>query len=113
MSFYTEIQVHHTDFEEVDISTVKMQILDLLQDDAIHSDVYESILTAFTSGKASINADSVYCCDLFKRIIKLLPNANFECRGLGEEFFYTWIICVSDGEIIYLSEPWETDNPFI
>ncbi|HCA5017079.1 TPA: hypothetical protein MW165_002669 [Acinetobacter baumannii] len=114
MSFYTELQVRYTDFDTIDLSTEKQNILEILTEDSIHEDVYNALVDAFSNGQAGLNVDPVYCLELIEKITALFPNANFECRGLGEEyFFYTWILCVENGQIIFSSKPWETENPFI
>ncbi|ENL1823008.1 hypothetical protein AB4U73_003507, partial [Acinetobacter baumannii] len=82
-------------------------------EDSIHEDVYNALVDAFSNGQAGLNVDPVYCLELIEKITALFPNANFECRGLGEEYFYTWILCVENGQIIFSSKPWETENPFI
>ncbi|MEI1689924.1 hypothetical protein V8P55_16795 [Acinetobacter baumannii] len=113
MSFYTELQVRYTDFDTIDLSTEKQNILEILTEDSIHEDVYNALVDAFSNGQAGLNVDPVYCIKLIEKITALFPNANFECRGLGEEYFYTWILCVENGQIIFSSKPWETENPFI
>ncbi|MFW6764562.1 hypothetical protein ACODTN_17390 [Acinetobacter pittii] len=113
MSFYTELQVRYTDFDTIDLSTEKQKILEILTEDSIHEDVYGALVDAFSDGQAGLNVDPVYCLELIEKITALFPNANFECRGLGEEYFYTWILCVENGQIIFSSKPWETENPFI
>ncbi|MEJ7565028.1 hypothetical protein WKI25_09535 [Acinetobacter baumannii] len=113
MSFYTELQVRYTDFDTIDLSTEKQNILEILTEDSIHEDVYNALVDAFSNGQAGLNVDPVYCLELIEKITALFPNANFECRGLGEEYFYTWILCVENGHIIFSSKPWETENPFI
>ncbi|MCT9460946.1 hypothetical protein KTJ21_11365 [Acinetobacter baumannii] len=113
MSFYTELQVRYTDFDMIDLSTEKQNILEILTEDSIHEDVYNALVDAFSNGQAGLNVDPVYCLELIEKITALFPNANFECRGLGEEYFYTWILCVENGQIIFSSKPWETENPFI
>ncbi|MFW1924275.1 hypothetical protein [Acinetobacter geminorum] len=113
MSFYTELQVRYTDFDTIDLSTEKQNILEILTEDSIHEDVYGDLVHAFSNGQAGLNVDPVYCLQLIEKITALFPNANFECRGLGEEYFYTWILCVENGQIIFSSKPWETENPFI
>ncbi|WP_335980287.1 hypothetical protein [Acinetobacter pittii] len=113
MSFYTELQVRYTDFDTIDLSTEKQKILEILTEDSIHEDVYGDLVHAFSDGQAGLNVDPVYCLELIEKITALFPNANFECRGLGEEYFYTWILCVENGQIIFSSKPWETENPFI
>ncbi|AMO42182.1 hypothetical protein ODQ17_15200 [Acinetobacter sp. IRS14] len=113
MSFYTELQVRYTDFDTIDLSTEKQKILEILTEDSIHEDVYGDLVHAFSDGQAGLNVDPVYCLQLIEKITALFPNANFECRGLGEEYFYTWILCVENGQIIFSSKPWETENPFI
>ncbi|KRI54469.1 hypothetical protein [Acinetobacter pittii] len=113
MSFYTELQVRYTDFDTIDLSTEKQKILEILTEDSIHEDVYGNLVDAFSDGQAGLNVDPVYCLQLIEKITALFPNANFECRGLGEEYFYTWILCVENGQIIFTSKPWETENPFI
>ncbi|MDC4814571.1 hypothetical protein NQ815_12580 [Acinetobacter baumannii] len=113
MSFYTELQVRYTDFDTIDLSTEKQNILEILTEDSIHEDVYNALVDAFSNGQAGLNVDPVYCLELIEKITALFPNANFECRGLGEEYFYTWILCVENGQIIFSSKPWETVNPFI
>ncbi|PPC03149.1 hypothetical protein SOI76_18060 [Acinetobacter pittii] len=113
MSFYTELQVRYTDFDTIDLSTEKQEILEILKEDSIHEDVYGNLVDAFSDGQAGLNVDPVYCLQLIEKITALFPNANFECRGLGEEYFYTWILCVENGQIIFSSKPWETENPFI
>ena len=113
MSFYTELQVRYTDFDTIDLSTEKQKILEILTEDSIHEDVYGDLVEAFTNGHAGLRIDSVYCLELIEKITALFPNANFECRGLGEEYFYTWVLCVENGQIIFSSKPWETENPFI
>ncbi|MBI0424100.1 hypothetical protein I7H67_14965 [Acinetobacter sp. ACIN00229] len=113
MSFYTELQVRYTDFDTIDLSTEKQKILEILTEDSIHEDVYDALVDAFSDGQAGLNVDPVYCLQLIEKITALFPNANFECRGLGEEYFYTWILCVENGQIIFSSKPWETENPFI
>lgn len=113
MSFYTELQVRYTDFDTIDLSTEKQKILEILTEDSIHEDVYSALVDAFSDGQASLKVDPVYCLQLIEKITPLFPNANFECRGLGEEYFYTWILCVENGQIIFSSKPWETENPFI
>ena len=113
MSFYTELQVRYTDFDTIDFSTEKQKILEILTEDSIHEDVYGDLVHAFSDGQAGLNVDPVYCLQLIEKITALFPNANFECRGLGEEYFYTWILCVENGQIIFSSKPWETENPFI
>ncbi|HCJ6435027.1 hypothetical protein [Acinetobacter baumannii] len=113
MSFYTELQVRYTDFDTIDLSTEKQNILEILTEDSIHEDVYNALVDAFSNGQAGLNVDPVYCLELIEKITALFPNANFECRGLGEEYFYTWILCVENGQIIFSSKPWGTENPFI
>ncbi|MDO7466814.1 hypothetical protein Q5X62_15510 [Acinetobacter baumannii] len=113
MSFYTELQVRYTDFDTIDLSTEKQNILEILTEDSIHEDVYNALVDAFSNGQAGLNVDPVYCLELIEKITALFLNANFECRGLGEEYFYTWILCVENGQIIFSSKPWETENPFI
>ncbi|HGQ7176433.1 TPA: hypothetical protein ACL1O8_001920 [Acinetobacter baumannii] len=113
MSFYTELQARYTDFDTIDLSTEKQNILEILTEDSIHEDVYNALVDAFSNGQAGLNVDPVYCLELIEKITALFPNANFECRGLGEEYFYTWILCVENGQIIFSSKPWETENPFI
>ncbi|MFW6526892.1 hypothetical protein [Acinetobacter baumannii] len=113
MSFYTELQVRYTDFDTIDLSTEKQNILEILTEDSIHEDVYNALVDAFSNDQAGLNVDPVYCLELIEKITALFPNANFECRGLGEEYFYTWILCVENGQIIFSSKPWETENPFI
>ncbi|MBO9528227.1 MAG: hypothetical protein J7514_00030 [Acinetobacter oleivorans] len=113
MSFYTELQVRYTDFDTIDLSTEKQKILEILTEDSIHEDVYTALVDAFSNGQAGLNVDPVYCLELIEKITALFPNANFECRGLGEEYFYTWILCVENGQIIFSSKPWESENPFI
>ncbi|MFV5389629.1 hypothetical protein [Acinetobacter baumannii] len=113
MSFYTELQVRYTDFDTIDLSTEKQNILEILTEDSIHEDVYNALVDTFSNGQAGLNVDPVYCLELIEKITALFPNANFECRGLGEEYFYTWILCVENGQIIFSSKPWETENPFI
>lgn len=113
MSFYTELQVRYTDFDTIDLSTEKQKILEILTEDSIHEDVYNALVDAFSDGLAHLNIDPIYCLELIEKITALFPNANFECRGLGEEYFYTWILCVENGQIIFSSKPWETENPFI
>ncbi len=113
MSFYTELQVRYTDFDTIDLSTEKQNILEILTEDSTHEDVYNALVDAFSNGQAGLNVDPVYCLELIEKITALFPNANFECRGLGEEYFYTWILCVENGQIIFSSKPWETENPFI
>ena len=113
MRFYTELQVRYTDFDTIDLSTEKQKILEILTEDSIHEDVYGDLVHAFSDGQAGLNVDPVYCLQLIEKITALFPNANFECRGLGEEYFYTWILCVENGQIIFSSKPWETENPFI
>ena len=113
MSFYTEPQVRYTDFDTIDLSTEKQKILEILTEDSIHEDVYGDLVHAFSDAQAGLNVDPVYCLQLIEKITALFPNANFECRGLGEEYFYTWILCVENGQIIFSSKPWETENPFI
>ncbi|MFX5708277.1 hypothetical protein ABTE34_12175 [Acinetobacter baumannii] len=113
MSFYTELQVRYTDFDTIDLSTEKQNILEILTEDSIHEDVYNALVDAFSNGQAGLNVDPVYCLELIEKITALFPNANFECRGLGEEYFYTWILCVENGQFIFSSKPWETENPFI
>ncbi|HAV5577917.1 TPA: hypothetical protein JI117_14290 [Acinetobacter baumannii] len=113
MSFYTELQVRYTDFDTIDLSTEKQNILEILTEDSIHEDVYNALVDAFSNGQAGLNVDPVYCLELIEKITALFPNANFECRGLGEEYFYKWILCVENGQIIFSSKPWETENPFI
>ncbi|MDV7480025.1 hypothetical protein [Acinetobacter baumannii] len=113
MSFYTELQVRYTDFDTIDLSTEKQNILEILTEDSIHEDVYNALVDAFSNGQVGLNVDPVYCLELIEKITALFPNANFECRGLGEEYFYTWILCVENGQIIFSSKPWETENPFI
>ncbi|MDC5326959.1 hypothetical protein ACT4YF_03475 [Acinetobacter baumannii] len=97
----------------MDLSTEKQNILEILTEDSIHEDVYNALVDAFSNGQAGLNVDPVYCLELIEKITALFPNANFECRGLGEEYFYTWILCVENGQIIFSSKPWETENPFI
>ena len=113
MSFYTELQVRYTDFDTIDLSTEKQKILEILTEDSIHEDVYGDLVEAFTNEQAGLNVHPVYCLQLIEKITALFPNANFECRGLGEEYFYTWILCVENGQIIFSSKPWESENPFI
>jgi len=113
MSFFTELQIRNTDFDELDLSSEKQKILEILKNDGVHEDVYSNLATAFANGKDGLNVDPIYCFKLIEKIIRLFPNSNFECRGLGEEYFYTWIICVENGQIIFKYEPWESKNPFI
>ncbi|QNH51645.1 hypothetical protein HWI77_02255 [Acinetobacter venetianus] len=113
MSFYTELQIRYTQFDEIDLSTQKKNIFKILALDYIHEDIYHDLNTAFIEGKSCINADPIYCFQLIEKIIPLFPNANIECRGLGEEYFYTWILCVENGNIIFSNKPWEKDNPYI
>lgn len=112
MSFYTELHITNNNFEEIDISEHKQKILEILKEDAIYEDVYLDLLNAFSEGKADFAVHSLYLFELLVKIVPLLPQASFESRGLGEEFFYTWILCVEDGKIIYRNEPWNTPNPF-
>ncbi|MFV5366291.1 hypothetical protein [Acinetobacter oleivorans] len=116
MSFYTELQVRYTDFDTIDLSTEKQKILEILTmlaEGATHEDLYNDLASAFANGQADLNIDPIYCEIIIEKITALFPNANFECRGLGEEYFYTWILCVENGQIIFSSKPWETENPFI
>lgn len=113
MSFFTELQVRHADFEEIDLSSQKNKILEILAEDGIHEDVYSKLVDAFKHGKTDLNIDPVACLQLIEKILYLFPEANFECRGLGEEYFYTWILCVEDGQVIFKNQPWESENPFI
>lgn len=113
MSFYTELQIRYTQFDEIDLSTQKQNIFRMLAQNAIHEDTYHDLIKAFTDGKSSINVDPIYCFQLVEYIISLFPNANIECRGLGEEFLYTWVLCVEDGNIIFSSKPWESENPYL
>ena len=113
MSFFTKLQVRHTDFEEIDLSSQKNKILEILAEDGIHEDVYDKLIDAFKNGTADLNIDPVACLQLIEKILLLFPEANFECRGLGEEYFYTWILCVEDGQVIFKNQPWESENPFI
>ncbi|KXZ62707.1 hypothetical protein AVENLUH5627_03429 [Acinetobacter venetianus] len=113
MSFYTELQIRYTQFDEIDLSTQKQNIFKILALDCIHEDIYHDLNTAFIEGKSCINVDPIYCFQLIEKIIPLFPNANIECRGLGEEYFYTWILCVENGNIIFSNKPWEKDNPYI
>ncbi|MNR93244.1 hypothetical protein D3C71_1369830 [compost metagenome] len=113
MSFFTELQVRHTDFDELDLPSQKNKILEILANDGIHEDVYTSLVTAFSEGKEGLNIDPIYCLELIEKIAELFPNSNFECRGLGEEYFYTWIICVENGLVIFKNQPWESENPFV
>lgn len=83
MSFYTELQVRYTDFDTIDLSTEKQNILEILTEDSIHEDVYNALVDAFSNGQAGLNVDPVYCLELIEKITALFPNANFECRGLG------------------------------
>ena len=113
MSFYTELHIRFTQFDEIDLSTQKQNILNLLAQDAIHQDIYQDLITAFTDGKSYLNVDPIYCLELIEKISALFPESNFECRGLGEEYFYTWILCIENGQVIFKNQPWESENPFI
>ncbi|MDH0031877.1 MULTISPECIES: hypothetical protein [unclassified Acinetobacter] len=113
MSFSTKLQVRYTDFDEVDLSFQKNKILEILANDGIHEDVYSDLVNAFNHGEESINIDPVYCLELIEKISTLFSGKNFECRGLGDEYFYTWILCVENGQIIFKNQPWESENPFV
>lgn len=113
MSFYTELKVRHTDFEKIDLSLQRSKILEILAEDEINKDVYYKLVDTFNNGIADFNIDSVACLQLIEKISLLLPESSFECRGLGEKYFYTWILCVENGQVIFKNQPWENDNPFI
>ncbi|EMG6463382.1 hypothetical protein ACWY07_002880, partial [Acinetobacter baumannii] len=63
MSFYTELQVRYTDFDTIDLSTEKQNILEILTEDSIHEDVYNALVDAFSNGQAGLNVDPVYCLE--------------------------------------------------
>ncbi|MEG0483075.1 MAG: hypothetical protein RR569_08185 [Acinetobacter sp.] len=112
MSFYTELHIHNNEFEDIDISIHKQKILEILKEDGIYEELFEDLVKAFHEGKADFAVHSLYLFELLVKIVPLLPQASFESRGLGEEFFFTWILCVEEGQIIYRNEPWNTPNPF-
>lgn len=66
MSFYTELHIRFTQFDQIDLSTQKQNILNLLVQDAIHQDIYQDLITAFTDGKSYLNVDPIYCFQLTK-----------------------------------------------
>ncbi|WP_293743448.1 hypothetical protein [uncultured Acinetobacter sp.] len=114
MSFFTELQVRYTDFDKIDLSSQKNKILEILANDGIHEDVYDSLVNAFNNDKEEgLNVDPIYCLELIEKISALFPESNFECRGLGEEYFYTWILCIENGQVTFKNQPWESENPFI
>ena len=67
MSFFTELQIRHTDFDELDLSSEKQKILEILKNDGIHEDVYSNLATAFFNGKDSLNVDPIYCFELIEK----------------------------------------------
>lgn len=89
MSFYTELQVRHTDFEKIDLSLQRSKILEILAEGEINEDFYYKLVDTFNDGMANFNIDPVACLQIIEKISLLLPESNFECRGLEEEYFYT------------------------
>lgn len=113
MSFYTELQLRHTDSEKIDLLLQGSKILEILAEDETNEDVYYKLVDAFNDGMANFNIDPVACLQIIEKISLLLPESNFECRGLGEKYFYTWILCVENSQVIFKNQPWENKNPFI
>nr|WP_288432324.1 hypothetical protein [uncultured Acinetobacter sp.] len=72
MSFFTELQVRHTDFEEVDLSSQKNKILEIFSEDGIHEDVYHKLVDAFKNGTADLNIDSVACLQFIEKCLPFL-----------------------------------------
>jgi len=110
MNFFSELQIRYTDF---DLSSQKNKILEILANGGIHEDVYSSLITAFNDGKEGLNIDPIYYLELIEKIAELFPNSNFECHGLGEEFLYTWILCIENGQVVFKNRPWGNKNPFV
>lgn len=105
MSFSTVMQIALG--KAVDLKPHEQAILRILEQDRIHPDLYEDLLTSFQSGESSFNCHAAYLYELLPKIVKLLPDASFDARGLGEEFAHTWVQIYNDGALQESCATWE------
>ena len=108
MSFDSVLHIQEIGYgEPIDWTAIKDQVLALLVKDGIHEVVLDDLQLALSSGRAPFRLHSAYLCDLLGRVAKLLPDAHFEARGLGEEFRHTWIREFKNGETVFEAGPWD------
>ncbi len=107
MSFDSDLEIVIVDGDTPDIEAVRPRILQQLDKDGIHSDVYGSVSEAFSHSRSHFRVHSGYLLQLMDAIAKMIPEACFDARGLGEEFRDTWIAEYRNGTRVFTQGPWD------
>jgi len=107
MNYLTTLQIQqYGGAKRLNIDAVSDQVLHLLEQDHLHSGVYEELRDAVLSGEAALGLSSAHVCFLVERVAALLPDFEFGARGLGEEFRDTWVREFANGSIVFKQGPW-------
>ena len=109
MSFDSDLEIVLIEGESPNIVALRARILEQLDRDRIHHDVYEDILDAFTKGRGHFRVHSAYLLNLVDALASMFPNLPFDARGLGEEFRHTWVAEYRDGVRVFTQGPWDYD----
>lgn len=106
MSFFSTLQIQYVD-DPIDIDSHSEQILKILKEDGIHSDVFSDLKAAFQNSTGDLSIDSIYLLGLVEAVAGMFPNHPFHARGLGEEFRYSWIREFENGIPVFSAGPWD------
>ena len=107
MSFDSGLEISIIDGEAPDLRTLKGKILEQLDRDRIHHDVYEDIVETFLKRRGHFRVHSVYLLHLMDALAPMFPDVQFDARGLGEEFRHTWVAEYRDGRRVFTQGPWD------
>jgi hypothetical protein len=114
MSFFTVVEIEYLDESiKIDIASKKDEVLSILTNDGVHSDVLTDLQLLFEEQKSEFNLHPVYCFELIEKMSTIFPEVSFSSRGLGEEYIFTWVSLFENGITSFKNLAWENENPFL
>jgi hypothetical protein len=111
MSIYTKLEIQSLDGSEMpELGDVSDEILALLEEEDLDSEVLDALHLAFESGVAEVAVGAEDLAYLLEAISELVPESMFAARGLGEDFRSTWVREFANGERIFAAGPWTEED---
>jgi hypothetical protein len=109
MSFDSDLEVSFVDGDVPNFASLKGKILEQLDRDGIHHDVYDDIVKTFSTRRGHFRVHSAYLLQLTDALAPMFPEVSFDARGLGEEFRHTWVAEYRYGRRVFTRGPWGYD----
>jgi hypothetical protein len=109
MSFDSDLEISAIEGEVPDLAALRGKILEQLDRDGIHHDVYEDIVETFSKRRGHFRVHSAYLLQLMDVLAPMFSDFHFDARGLGEEFRHTWVAEYRDGRRVFTQGPWDYD----